>query len=317
MPDIRLAPLAGVTDWPFRTLCFREGCAAACTEMVSAMGYVYAPNQLATQSLLEKGPEEGRLVLQLFGKEPEYMARAAAILSRDDRFCGIDINMGCPAPKIANSGEGSGLMRTPELARDVMRAVVENSQLPVSVKMRLGWDSEHINVLQLAHLAEEAGIKEITVHGRTREQQYSGTADWSWIPRIKQETGLRVIGNGDLFTPEDILRRLEESGADGVMIGRGAMGNPWLFSRTLALLEGKRVPEPDAGERINMILTHYALLEGWKPRHIAVREMRKHIAWYLHGLRGATKLRVQINTMQDPEQVKDLLRRFGEEADRA
>lgn len=312
MKTIRLAPLAGVTDWPFRLLCFEQGCDCAYTEMVSAMGYVYAPKQRATQELLRKDDREGPLVLQLFGKEPDYMAKAAAELSRDGRFCGIDINMGCPAAKIAGSGEGSGLMRTPALAYDVMRAAVDASALPVSVKMRLGWDDDSINVLELAQLAEKAGVREITVHGRTRMQQYSGTADWEWISRVKQEVGIPVIGNGDITTAAQALDRLKNSGTDGIMLARGAMGNPWLFRQIRDALEGREPKEPTPRERVDMILRHYEMMLGWKEEYIAVREMRKHIAWYLHGLRGASQMRVRINSISSPEEAMACLRDYAE-----
>lgn len=316
MTSIRLAPLAGVTDWPFRVLCFEQGCDCAYTEMVSAMGYLCAPKDLpAAACLLERDPREPRLILQLFGKEPDVMARAARELSAGGRYEGIDINMGCPAPKIANAGEGSGLMRTPELAEQIMKAVVKASNLPVSVKVRLGWDENSINVLDLARMAEDAGVQELTVHGRTRQQQYSGTADWEMIARVKQAVSIPVLGNGDIFTAEDGLRRLQESGVDGLMIGRGAMGNPWLFSQLRALIDGGEAHTPTVQERIDMALRHYDMLLGWKPRRIAVNEMRKHIGWYLHGIRGAAQMRGKINLIDDPEQVRDMLRAFGQEAE--
>lgn len=312
MTTIRLAPLAGVTDWPFRLLCFEQGCDCAYTEMVSAMGYVCAPKgQPATEALLERHPDEPKLILQLFGKEPDIMARAAAKLSATGRYEGIDINMGCPAPKIACSGEGSGLLRTPDLAESIMREVVKASAVPVSVKIRLGWDESSINVLDMARRAEDAGISEITVHGRTRQQQYAGEADWDYIARVKQLVKIPVMGNGDIFTAEDGMRRLKETGVDGLMIGRGAMGNPWLFSQLKAKLSGGEAHVPTVQDKIQMALRHYEMLLGWKSRRIAVNEMRKHIGWYLHGVRGAAQMRAKINLMDDPEEVFEALRDFG------
>lgn len=311
MKTIRLAPLAGVTDWPFRILCFEQGCDCAYTEMVSAMGYLCAPKgQPATENLLIRDAREPKLILQLFGKEPEIMAKAAAELSRCGKYDGIDINMGCPAHKVACSGEGSGLMRTPEIASAIMEQVVKASALPVSVKMRLGWDSDSINVLEMAHRAEDAGVQEITVHGRTRQQQYSGEADWDMIGHVKQAVHIPVMGNGDIFTAQDAIRRMEETQVDGVMIARGSMGNPWIFRQIKACMNGLEAPMPTNEERLQMILRHYRMLLEWKEEYVAVREMRKHIAWYLHGLRGAAQMRTKINTLTKPEEVFEAVNDF-------
>jgi len=316
MISIRLAPLAGITDWPFRLLCFEQGCDTAYTEMVSALGYVYAPkDQRAMLSLLERREGEKRLILQLFGKEPEYIAKTAAALSQTGRYDGIDINMGCPAHKVASSGEGAGLMRNPALAEKILRAAVGASAVPVSVKMRLGWDAESVNAVEIAKMAEDCGVSEIAVHGRTRQQMYSGEADWEMIARVREAVSVPVLGNGDLFSAEDALRRIRESGVSGVLIGRGALGNPWIFSQIRCAMEGRAFTLPTARERMAMALRHYDMLLGWKGERIAVNEMRKHIGWYLRGIRGAAQLRARINGMERAAEVQSLLRSIGEEAD--
>lgn len=317
MTSIQLAPLAGVTDWPFRLLCFEQGCDCAYTEMVSAMGYSFMPkDHPGTVSLLTRAPGEKKLILQLFGKEPEVMARAAAELGGTGVYDGIDINMGCPVHKVAASGEGSGLMRTPEIAVEVMRQVVKASPVPVSVKMRLGWDENSINVVELAKAAEDVGVQGITVHGRTRMQQYAGKANWEWIGRVKQAVHIPVFGNGDIYTAQDAEQRLAETGVDGLMIARGAMGNPWLFGQIRAMLEGREITLPTLHEKIATCLRHYDLLLEWKPEDIAVREMRKHIGWYVYGMRGAAQLRDRVNQIHDPREVKKVLLEFEQTASR-
>lgn len=241
------------------------------------------------------------------------MAQAAARLSQTGRFDGVDINMGCPAHKVACSGEGSGLMRDPRKAEAIIRAVVGATELPVSVKFRLGWDASSVNVEELAEMAQELGVREVAVHGRTRQQQYSGKADWAAIARVKTRLRIPVLGNGDIFTPQDALRMLEETGCDGVLIGRGALGNPWLFGQVKQALRGEPWQEPTVTQRVEMALRHIELLMGWKPERVAVREMRKHIGWYFHGLRGAAQLRGRINTLPTANEVREALAEFAAE----
>ena len=307
MDQVRLAPMCGVTDHVFRGICAEMGCAQGYTEMISAMGYLCAPGQRAVQDLMIRGPQEKKLVLQLFGREPDVVSEAAARMEALGRFDGIDLNMGCPAHKIAPSGEGCGLMRVPDVAEEMMRKTVRAVSLPVSVKMRLGWDRDHMNAVDLARRAEDAGISEITVHGRTREQQYSGEADWEEIQRVSESVSIPVLGNGDIFSAGQAVSLMKKYRVAGVMIGRGAMGNPWIFRQIAALSRGEAAEAVSPADRLAMIRTHYGRMLAWKPKQIAVREMRKHIGWYIHGLRGASRCRAEINRTEEPEAVLRIL----------
>ncbi len=275
--------------------------------MISAMGYLCAPNQRATRELMIRDTKEKCLILQLFGRDPNVVAEAAAKISQLGLYDGIDLNFGCPAHKIAPSGEGAGMMRTPEKAYEMMLKTVRSSLLPVSVKMRLGWDEEHINAVEIALLAEEAGIHEITVHGRTRMQQYSGKADWERIQQVAESVHIPVYGNGDLFTARDALYYADTYKVAGVMIGRGAMGNPWIFRDVNDLNEGRSPKEVSLEERLTMIRKHYQMMLSSRPEPIALREMRKHIGWYLKGIRGAGKARAGINTAETRREVYQIL----------
>lgn len=310
MTRVYLAPLCGVTNHIYRTLCFEQGCDTAFTEMISAMGYLCAPEQRTTKSLMTRGTNEKKLIIQLFGKDPNTVANAAYKISRIGIYDGININMGCPARKVACSGEGSGLLRFPAIAEEMLKKTVEASTIPVSVKMRIGWDRDSINAVKIARIAENAGVCEIIVHGRTREQQYSGTADWEIIEEIKRKVNVPVIGNGDIFTSEDAMERICSTSVDGIMIGRGALGNPWIFRDIKNALQGKKKEPVSVSERYAMIRRHYTMMLDIYPEKIAVREMRKQIGWYLHGMRGAAVIRNSINACMTAEKVISILDDF-------
>lgn len=307
MTQVRLAPLCGVTDYVFREICTEQGCPQGYTEMISAMGYLCAPHQRSTQELMIRGTKEKKLIIQLFGRDPDVVSEAAKRMEELGIYDGIDINMGCPAHKIASSGEGCGLMKTPAVAEEMMRKTVKAVSIPVSVKMRLGWDDEHINASEIARRAEDSGVSEITVHGRTRQQQYSGKANWDEIQKVSESVSIPVWGNGDIFTAEQALQYIRSYHVAGIMIGRGAMGNPWIFRQFNELIQGKKSTPVSIPERFNMIKCHYDRMLAWKPQFIAVREMRKHIGWYLHGIRGASKVRAEICKEEDPNAVWDIL----------
>lgn len=305
--NMALAPMAGVTEWPMRLLCWEQGCAFAVTEMVSAKGFLHAPkDRPAVRDLLTVDPREGPVAVQLFGHEPDVCAEAARRLS-DSGFCMIDLNMGCPAPKITRSGEGSALLNDPQRAAQIVRAVVAATHLPVSVKMRIGWDEKSLCAVPFARGMEEAGACALTVHGRTRMQFYAGKADWEQIAAVKAAVRIPVWGNGDVFCAGDARRMIEETGCDGVMVGRGAQGNPWIFAQILAERAGGQATLPTAAERCAMALRHARIQCEWKGEAVAMREMRKHVAWYLHGLHGASKVRDALQRMETYAQLQSLL----------
>lgn len=313
-PLIRLAPMAGITDWPFRLLCFENGCDGACTEMISAIGYLCAaPDNVANANLLCTNEQEGLLFVQVFGKDPALLAEAARKITVTKSFAGVDINMGCPARKIAGKGEGSALMLDPSLAERIIKAVIDAVSLPVSVKMRLGWDDDHINVVEFAQMAESCGVAEITVHGRTRAQQYSGKSDWDSIARVKASVSVPVYGNGDVFTGEDGAALLAHTGCDGVAIGRGALGNPWIFAAVKAALANEDYVPPTWETRVETAMRHAAMMVAWKGETHALPEMRKHIAWYVNGMRGAARMRARVNGAKTYLELQHILQEYVQE----
>ena len=308
--NVFLAPMAGVTDLPFRLLCKEMGCGLVYSEMVSAKGILY--DNKNTTELLEIDPNERPVAVQLFGSDPEILGAMAKKIEPYPIDI-IDVNMGCPAPKIVKNGEGSCLMKTPELVGKIVKSLVESQSKPVTIKFRKGFDDDHINAVEIAKIAEANGASAVAVHGRTREQYYSGKADWDIIKQVKAAVNIPVIGNGDVFTPQDAKNLFEHTGCDAIMVGRGAQGNPWIFKRILHYLEtGELLPEPTAEEKVEKALRHSQMLIDYKGEYIGVREMRKHMAWYMKGLPGAAELRGKLNHAENMEQLGVLLRGYLE-----
>lgn len=307
-----LAPMAGVTDMPYRVICRQMGCPMAVSEMLSAKGYVLAPKgSRAVREIAAVDPiEQGAIALQIFGHEPEIMAQAAEELTRSGEYALLDINMGCPVPKIVGNGEGSALMRTPELAASVIRAVAAASHVPVTVKMRLGFEAGSEAYLQLGELAQENGAAMITLHARTRNQFYEGRADWNAIRKLKQRISIPVVGNGDVTSAQDALRMLEETGCDGVAVGRAAQGNPWIFEQISAAMQGKPEREVVPQEKLDVLMHHARALAAFKGEGIAVREMRRHIVCYVRGMRDAAKLRTRVNAIVSMKELEETMTAF-------
>ena len=306
--NLILAPMAGVTDLPFRLLCKEQGAALCCMEMVSAKGIYY--NNKNTESLLTVDEQERPVSLQLFGSDPEIMGAMAAKIQHRN-FDILDINMGCPVPKVVNNGDGSALMKNPVLAGKIIESMVKATEKPVTVKIRKGFDDEHINAVEMAHVAQESGAKAVAVHGRTREQYYSGKADWSIIADVKQAVSIPVIGNGDILDAKDVIAMKEQTGCDGFMIGRGAQGNPWIFHQILHYFEtGELIGKPPMEEMVKTMLRHAKLQIEFKGDYLGIREMRKHAAWYTAGYKGASKLRGAINNVESYEDLENLFEEF-------
>lgn len=301
-----LAPMAGVTDRAFRRICRQFGCGMVYTEMVSAKGIYYQDRK--TESLMRIDPEEQPAAVQIFGSDPEVVGETVKKAEESGALL-IDLNMGCPAPKIVNNGDGSALMKNPELAGKIVAAAVKNTKLPVTVKIRKGWDSE--TAVEFAKILEENGAAAITVHGRTREQFYSGTADWGVIRRVKENVSVPVIGNGDIFKAEDAERMLSETGCDGIMVARGAQGNPFLFRQIQEqLIKGEVTYHPDERERLTVALAHIRGIAEDKGERIGMKEARKHMAWYMKGMRGSAAYKSRIFAMTTYAELETLIREY-------
>ncbi|NLK71960.1 MAG: tRNA dihydrouridine synthase DusB [Clostridiales bacterium] len=303
-----LGPMAGITDSVFRCICREYGCGLLFSEMISSKGLYY--KDAKTEELLKIYPQEKPVAFQIFGSDPEIMAYAASVLKeRKNDF--IDINMGCPVPKVVKSGDGSALLKTPDLVGRIVKAVVKSAEKPVTVKIRIGWDENSINVLEIAKIIEDAGAAAITIHSRTREQFYSGKADWSYIKKVKEILDIPVIGSGDVFSGKEAVRMIEETGCDGVMIARGARGNPWIFNEALWHMGiTDKLINVDLSERVNTAIKHFLLLVEEKGEYVAIREMRKHIGWYFKDIPHATEIRRVINTLEKKDEIIMLLEKY-------
>ena len=303
--NIILAPMAGVTDLPFRLLCSGHGAGMCCMEMVSAKAILY--NNTNTDNLMEIHPDEGPVCLQLFGSDPKIISEMAKKIE-ERPFDILDINMGCPVPKVVNNGEGSALMRQPELVRKIVAAVVGAIKKPVTIKIRKGFDEAHVNAVEIAKIAEDAGAAAVTVHGRTREQYYAGKADWEIIAKVKESVSIPVIGNGDVTDGISAEQMLRQTGCDGVMVGRAARGNPWIFQQIAAYLEnGAMIPKPDRAEMKETVLRHARLQLECKGEYIGIREMRKHVSWYTAGIPNSARLRQNVNMAESFEELERLV----------
>lgn len=303
--DVLLGPMAGVTDLAFRKICMDFDCGLLVTEMVSSKAMHYKDKK--TAKLLELDPKE-IAAIQIFGSEPDIMAEAAETLNQHSNVI-LDINMGCPAPKIVKNGDGSALMKNPKLAGDIIKAVVDKSIKPVTVKIRKGWDDTLVNAVEIAKIAEANGAATVIVHGRTRDQFYAGQADYQIIKEVKHALSIPVVGNGDVFSVEDAIRMKDVTACDGIMIARGAQGNPWLLREVAHYLKtGQVLDKPTFDEKIQVALRHFDLLLEIKGDHIGLLEMRKHASWYIKGIPGASRIKSEINRSKNIEEVKELLR---------
>ena len=303
--QVVLAPMAGVCDLPFRLLCREHGAGLVCMEMVSAKAIYY--HNKNTELLMQTDPGEHPVSLQLFGSDPKIMSEMAKQIE-ERPFDILDVNMGCPVPKVVNNGEGSALMKNPALVREIVTAMAKAVKKPLTVKIRMGFDGEHINAVEIAKIIEDSGAAAVAVHGRTRQQYYSGEADWEIIRKVKEAVSIPVIGNGDVDSPQKAKRMLEETGCDGVMVGRAARGNPWLLGRIARYLEdGELLENPSPEEVKAMILRHARMQLEYKGEYTGMREMRKHVAWYTAGYPRSSKLRQAVNGLESLNQLEELL----------
>lgn len=304
--NLVLAPMAGVTDLPFRKICREMGCGLLYTEMVSAKAILYKNKN--TEPLLETDASEHPIAVQIFGSDPDIMGDMAAKLDEERSFDIIDVNMGCPVPKIVNNHEGSALMKNPHLVEKILKNIVSKVQKPVTIKIRKGFDEEHINAVEIAKIAEDCGVSAIAVHGRTREQYYSGKADYGIIAEVKKNVSIPVIGNGDIFGIDDAIRMYEQTGCDAIMIGRGARGNPWIFKEiSYYYRTGRKMQRPDYTEIKSMILRHAKMLIECKGEYTGIREMRKHAAWYTIGMPHSSTFRNLVNQVETYEALEEML----------
>lgn len=304
--NLILAPMAGVSDLPFRLLCREQGAGLVCMEMVSAKAILYKNRN--TEELLTIDPKEHPVSLQLFGSDPDIISEIAKQIE-ERTFDILDLNMGCPVPKVVNNGDGSALMKNPRLAGEIIEKTARAIKKPLTVKIRKGFDDAHVNAVELAHIAQESGAAAVAVHGRTREQYYAGHADWDIIRQVKEAVSIPVIGNGDIRTPEDVAAMAEQTGCDGYMIARGAEGNPWIFRQILHYFEtGEHLSRPDFSEVTEMLLRHAKMQIDCKGDYTGIREIRKHAAWYTAGYRNSSKLRGRINEVENYEQLEALFR---------
>ncbi|WP_234117031.1 tRNA dihydrouridine synthase DusB [Clostridium hydrogenum] len=308
--NVFLAPMAGVTDIIFRSICKQMGCGLTYTEMVSAKALYYGSEK--TEELFQISEQEGKAAVQIFGSEPLVMAKSCEYFNKNDKISIIDINMGCPAPKIVKNGEGSALMKNPKLAYSIVKEVKKATFKPVTVKFRKGFNEDNINAVDFAKTMEEAGADAITVHGRTAAQMYTGTADLDIIKKVKESVNIPVTGNGDIFSPEDAIKMINYTNCDAVMVARGAMGNPWIFSEILDKINKREVKYPSDVERIDMCIKHYKMALNHYDENRVVREMRKQIAWYIKGLKNCTEIKCSINIENNSSEVIKKLEEYRE-----
>lgn len=309
--NVFLAPMAGITDMPFRILCKEQGAGLVYSEMVSAKGMYY--NDTKSKKLTVISDIEKPVCVQIFGHDPKILAETAKELEKSEIDI-IDINMGCPTPKIVKNEDGAALMKNPKLIAEIIEEVTKATSKPVTIKIRKGWDENNINAIEIAKIAQECGVSAITIHGRTAKQMYKGFADWDIIAKIKQSVSIPVIGNGDIYKPEQAKKMLDETGCDAVMIGRGAQGNPWIFSQTLEFLKsGKILPKPTNKDKTDMIIRHMNMVLELKGEHNGILEMRKHISWYLKGIKNAAIIRKDINRLSSKYDIVEVLNKFTAE----